>query len=304
MSAGRVLITGAAGFVGSALTAGFAALGWRVTAIDLSFDGAPAPRPGSVETVTVDLSEGVPEGVPGADLVVHAAAVTTEASDLGWSRAAHVAANLRPLLAVLDYAARRPPRALVFLSSTGVFASGDGVDALTDTDLARGTSPYAAAKRAGETLVPATLDGVTAAHVVRLGYIYGPHEQVRPSRRRLSPVAQWLAAARAGRPLEVRADDPHRDWTFAPDLAPALGRLIAGAASRGPVHLGSPFVLADSAMAALVARHVPGATSIAVPASGAMKPPMRPSDIAALRGFVWTAPDAGIARLAAAEVAA
>ncbi len=152
--------------------------------------------------------------------------------------------------------------------------------------------------------MPAALDGVTAAHVVRLGYLYGPHEQVRPSRRRLSPVAQWLAAARAGRPLEVRADDPRRDWTFAPDLAPALARLVAGAARPRPVHLGSPFVLADSAMAALVARHVAGAASVVVPASGPIKPPMQPSDIAALNGFPWTAPETGIARLAAVEVAA
>lgn len=304
MSEGRVLITGAGGFVGGALAEGFEALGWRVTALDLAFvDNGPTGG-ASVDRVIADLSAGVPAHLPPVDVVVHAAAVTTEAADLGWTRAAHVSANLRPLLAMLDYASRTPPRAFVFLSSTGVFASGDGSDALADTDEARGTSPYAAGKRAGETLVPAALEGVTAAHVVRLGYIYGPHEQARPSRRRLSPVGQWLAAARAGRPLEVRADDPRRDWTFAPDLAPAVARLVAGAASPRPVHVGSPFVLTDSAMAALITHHVPGVASIVVPASGPMKPPMRPSDIPALRGFPWTAPDAGIVRLAAAEVVA
>jgi nucleoside-diphosphate-sugar epimerase len=247
----------------------------------------------------------VPANVPPTTVIVHAAAITADPGEPGWPRAAHVAANTRPLLTVLEHAARTRPAAFVFLSSTGVFAAGDGGAAadgraaLRDSDEPSNRSPYAAAKRAGEILVPAALDGVADAHVVRLGHVYGPNEVARPSRLRVSLVAEWLAAARAGRPLSVRTDDPARDWTFAPDLAPALARVAAGGSAGRPLHLGSPHVKTDRALAALVARRFPGTSLSVQPAPTPLKAPMAPSDIPALRGFVWTDLDAGVAALLA-----
>lgn len=299
-----VLITGAGGFVGSALAEGFAALGWRVTALDRTFDEVTRSRLVACDLLTGDLGDTAPDDLPAVTLVIHAAAVTTAAADLGWTPAAHVAANTRPLVSMLEFAARTRPAAFVFLSSSGVFAAGDGGDALTDTDVPTGASPYAAAKRAGELLTLAALDGLTAAHVVRLGYLYGPHETTRATRARTSPVARWLAAARAGRPLVVPSDDPVRDWTFTPDLAPALARLAALPSAHSPVHLCSPFRVNDSAMAALIAARVPGAVCVAEPALGPAKPPMRSSDVSRLGVVRWTTPDEALAQLVAAEVPA
>jgi hypothetical protein len=70
------------------------------------------------------------------------------------------------------------------------------------------------------------------------------------------------------------------------------------------VHLGSPHVVGDRAMAALVAAQVPGAAIEMRPADGAVKPPMRPSAVPALAGVTWTTPADGIARLAGAEITA
>lgn len=298
-----VLVTGAGGFVGSAIAEGFAALGWRVTALDLAFDAATRERLSGCTLVTVALGDTAPGELPPVTLVIHAAAVTTAAADLGWTPAAHVAANMRPLIGMLEYAARTRPAAFVFLSSSGVFAAGDGGAVLTDADVPSGTSPYAAAKRTGELLTVAALEGLSAAHVVRLGYLYGPHETARPTRARPSIVARWLAAARDGQPLLVPADDPTRDWTFTPDLAPALARLIARPPTGRVVHLCSPFTSPDSAMAAIIAAHVPGAVCATGPAIGAAKPPMHASDLSHL-GLRWTAPDAALAQLVAGEVAA
>lgn len=303
MSVSRVTISGAGGFVGSALAVGFAALGWQVTALDQAFDHDTRARLAGHDLVTADLSQGVPAGLPPAQLIVHAAALTTDHVDLGWTRAAHLAANTRPLLAMMEHAAHTDVDAFVFLSSSGVFAVGDGGAALTDTDAPTGRSPYAAAKRAGELLVLAGFDRRPAPHVVRLGYVYGRRETTRATRTRVSLAAQWLAAARAGQPLGVRADDPARDWTFAPDLAPALARLGIAASAGRPVHLGSPYVVSDSALAALVRDHFPTATLVTESVTGALKPPMAPSDIPALRGLVWTDPPTAVAQLAA-EVAA
>jgi nucleoside-diphosphate-sugar epimerase len=117
-------------------------------------------------------------------------------------------------------------------------------------------------------------------------------------------VARWLAAAREGRPLAVPADDPARDWTFTPDLAPALARLAALPPAARPVHLCSPFVRKDSAMAALLAARVPGAVCVTAPATAFPKPPMRASDLSRLGDLRWTAPEAALTLLTAAEVTA
>jgi nucleoside-diphosphate-sugar epimerase len=291
----RALVTGAGGFVGRALASGFAELGWEVTGLDRAY-GAGEER--GVERVVADLETGgVPAAVGAVDLVVHAAWITTDPQALGVTAAEHVAQNVQPLLAVLEYAARAHPADFVFLSSSGVFAPGDASGGLTDADRPTETSPYAAAKRAGELLVPAALGPDTAAHVVRLGYLFGPGEVARPSRLGLSLVAAWRAAARDGRPLEVRSDDPERDWTFAPDLAPALARLLEGPAADRPVHLGSPHVVRDGDLADLVAALHPGVERVTVPATGRVKPPMAPSDLPALRGFAWTDPASGLRTL-------
>lgn len=303
MSPPRVLITGAGGFVGSALAEGFAALGWSVTAIDLAFDDDVRSRLAGLDLVTTDLVAGVPSGLPAALCVIHAAAITTDPYDLGWTQAEHVAANTRPLLAMLEHVSRLRPAAFVFLSSSGVFSSGDGREALRDTDTPTARSSYAVAKRVGELVTLQALQDVTIPHVVRLGYIFGPHETARPSRANVSLVAQWRAAARSGKPLAVRADDPARDWTYVADLAPALASLVASGSGGRIVHLASKHVARDSAMALRIARHYPGATCVTTPAALPVKPPMRACDVPCLRSFVWTDPSAALERMEAAEAA-
>ncbi|MFN7979122.1 MAG: NAD-dependent epimerase/dehydratase family protein [Vicinamibacterales bacterium] len=298
-----VLVTGAGGFVGSALAEGFLALGWRVIAVDRAFDAPTRARLVAARLVTTDLTAAPTDDLPEASVIVHAAAITTDPVELGWTPAAHIAANVQPLLALLTHAARTTPRAFVFLSSSGVFAPGDGAECLRDTDVPTSRTPYAVAKRAGERLTLEALDGI-AAHVVRLGYLYGPHELVRPSRIRVSLVARWIEAARRGEPLVVPANDPRRDWTCVSDLAPALARLVMAPPAAAPVHLASPHVVADSAMAALIAALVPGARVETGPAIAGMKAPMQPSDLDRLGPLSWTSPADGLAALAGAEVRA
>jgi nucleoside-diphosphate-sugar epimerase len=298
----RAIVTGAGGFVGGHIAAGLVASGWRVAAVDLAFDPMARARLAGADLREADLGAGVPD-LPRADLVIHAAAVTTDARALGMTRAAHVRANMAPLLAMLDHAAATGAGAFVFLSSTGVFAATDGRPDLTDACTPTATHEYAAAKRAGEILVPAALSGVCPAHVVRLGHIYGPGEVARSTRATVSPVGRWRDAAARGAPMVVPADDPRRDWTFAPDLAAAIVRLADAPPAPRPLHLTSGHVLTDGQMARLIARISPGATIRTGPAAGT-KPPAIASDIPALDGFRWTAPEEGLPAILAERTAA
>jgi UDP-glucose 4-epimerase len=291
----RATLTGAGGFAGGQIAAGLLAAGWRVAAIDLSFDAGAKARLAGADLVEADLAEGFPD-VPRADLVIHAAALTTDAETLGITPAAHIRANMAPLLAALDHAATSRAGAFVFLSSTGVFAPTDGEPDLTDACTPTAMHPYAAAKRAGELLVPAALAGVCPVHVVRLGYLYGPGEAARPTRAGVSLVRRWCDAVERGEALTVPADDPRRDWTWAPDLGPALLRLAASAPAGRALHLTSGHVLSDGQLARLIARANPRTIVRMGPAIGG-KPPAVPSAIPALDGFRWTAPEEGLAAL-------
>lgn len=298
MTTGSVLVTGAGGFVGSSLTRGFAELGLDVTAVDLAFDddwdgvvarsGAETEvSRGRVHRLVGDLDTELIPRLPPVDLVVHGAWVTTDPGSLGITREEYTASNLGPLQHLLEWARTSQPKVFVFLSSSGVFAADDAVDALTDADMPTSTAPYAEAKRAGERL---SLDfaGSPSAFVVRLGYLCGPGERLRPTRRRRSLVTEWIAAAEQGEPLPVRSDDPVRDWTYTGDLAPAILRVVEGESPRLPIHLGSPHRYRDSEVASLIAGRYPGVRVTTVPGGALVKPPMAPSDVPALEGFAWT----------------
>lgn len=297
----RVLITGAGGFVGGALVSGFVDLGWDVIAVDRDFD--ELSEPDGVQRIVVDLGDS-PADLPASDVVIHAAWVTADPRELGISESDYVELNLRPLATMIEHANDHRTDVFVFVSSSGVFAATDAEGGLDDRSIPTGSSAYAKAKLMGERLVQTELSAETAVRVVRLGYLYGFGESARESRPGVSLVAQWLAAANEGEPLRVRADDPLREWTFAGDLAPVIARLADDPAIQSnPIHLGSPHVVSDTTLAAIIAARAPGLAVASVPAGRPVKPPMIASDLPAIRDFDWTEPSEGLSAMLGAGAA-
>jgi nucleoside-diphosphate-sugar epimerase len=290
----RVLITGAGGFVGSALAEGFIAEGWSVTALDIAFDPSVRGRLSGATLVEAALTAETLARLGACDLVIHAAAITTAAEEMGVSPLAHVRANCDLLLDTLDHATRSGARDFVFLSSSGVFGDS-AVGPFVESTPALATHPYAVAKRAGEVLV--TLPAGIRVIAVRLGPIYGPHETSRATRKHVSPVREWVDAATKGGEVIVTSPRSVRDWTWAPDLPGALLALLALRPEvSGIVHLTSGQISNDKDLAATIADHF----GVRCRQQDAGDPPRRPMqservDLAAL--YPWTPIEAGLGQL-------
>ncbi|MFI5101197.1 MAG: NAD-dependent epimerase/dehydratase family protein, partial [Actinomycetes bacterium] len=79
MNAPRVLVTGAAGSVGSALVSGLPGAGWSVVALDLASARASGPEGVQVVVGNAFSDEVLDVVLPGCAAVVHLAAVPGEA---------------------------------------------------------------------------------------------------------------------------------------------------------------------------------------------------------------------------------
>lgn len=246
MTAGRALITGGGGFVGSHLAEGFGRLGYMVTALDRGFDDKTSERLRDCKCVEGLVSRTALDALATRfDLVVHAAALTSSPHVAGVTEAAHVRANLDPLLDALDFVQRTAVPTFVFVSSSGVFSVGDADEMLLETTPPTGRSAYAVAKRTGEEIVAAAETPELRAVAVRLGYVYGPHERSRPSRVEVSLVRQWADSIARSEPILVRTPGVRRDWTFAGDLAAAIDAALRQVPAAPVVHLGSGAIVTD-----------------------------------------------------------
>jgi UDP-glucose 4-epimerase len=217
--ASLVLVTGGAGFIGSALARALVAKGADVRVLDNLSVGRRAYLEGVPhELIEAPLSEGaaVRDAVRGADAVVHLAARAgipdSVADPLGT-----LDANVVQLVGVLDAARRAGVRRFVFASSNA--AAGDHEPPADETDLPHPVSPYGASKLAGEAYCQAyaATYGI-AACALRFSNAYGPR-----SLHKKSVVAAWLRAALNGQPITIHGDgDQTRDFVYVDDLAAAV----------------------------------------------------------------------------------
>lgn len=158
----HVLVTGAAGFLGARLAAALATdprVG-RVTGLDRV--PATDARPPFITAGMADFER----AAPAADLVIHAAAITSQASEAD-PEAAH-AVNIDGTRALLRWARARPrPPRILYLSSVAVLGHGDEVATESATPAPRST--YGTTKLVAEALLgDAARRGEVEAVILRL----------------------------------------------------------------------------------------------------------------------------------------
>jgi nucleoside-diphosphate-sugar epimerase len=222
-----VVVTGAAGFIGSHVAEAMANAGHEVLAVDaLERSASPgaardnwallAAHPG-VERAEADLVSGDLTFLAGTDVVVHLAGRPGVRSSWGPGRADvrrdNVTATRRLLAACADPAGGRPR--VVVASSSSVYGSAGGRPH-TERDPLRPASPYAASKADMEHLTSVAVRRGMSAVVLRYFSVYGPRQ--RPD----MAFHRFIEAALAGRPLPVFGDGSQsRAFTHVEDIVAA-----------------------------------------------------------------------------------
>jgi UDP-glucuronate 4-epimerase len=255
LKAERVLITGAAGFIGFHLASRLLAAGAAVHGLDNFNDYYDA---GLKKARLAEIGEHPRFAFSRLDLtdyealkalfasfrpdaVVHLAAQAGVRYSLVNPRA-YASANVDGFLSVLEAARARPVRHLVYASSSSVYGANSKVPYHEDDPVLAPVSLYAATKRANELMAQAYahLYGIPCSGV-RFFTVYGPWGR---------PDMAYYAFTRAileGRTIDVfNHGEMQRDFTYVDDVVEALVRLVdlpPGAEASGRDGGSAPHIL-------------------------------------------------------------
>lgn len=260
------LVTGCAGFLGSHLSERLLSTGWVVVGLDGFTDYyarglkeanvAGLRRAPNFTLVESDLVSAPLDAVlDGVDAIFHLAAQPGVQPSFGSGLDSYLHSNVKGTLRLLEAAARRPPCAFVYASSSSVYGDQDRYPVREDAPL-RPISPYGSTKVITEQLAAAFWRGHGVPAVgLRYFTVYGPRQ--RPD----MAFSRFVARAVADEPLLIYGDGRQvREFTYVGDVVEAT---IAAAERGRPgsaynIGGGEPVALLDaiSELANLLGRRV------------------------------------------------
>ncbi|MCY3745532.1 MAG: NAD-dependent epimerase/dehydratase family protein [Acidobacteria bacterium] len=234
-----ILITGGAGFIGSALARERAAAGERVRVLD---DFSTGRRDRVSGNPRIEICEGdirdpvaVRGALEGVGRVAHLAALASvPRAELDPEAAARV--NVDGTLVVLAESRRAGVSALVYASSCSVYGDA-GERPIAESAPLKPRSVYAVTKLAGERHVLLHhRTGGPPAVALRFFNVYGPGQ---PADSPYSGVlARFSAQALAGERSEIHGDGGQtRDFVFVADVVHALVLALQGASGEPGGHV-------------------------------------------------------------------
>ena len=260
MEVNRVLVTGGAGFIGSALVRRLCEIGADVLVVDNLTNGRrerlDGLSPDQVRLVEADVLDGarMRELMRGVDVVYHLACLclrhSLHAPELNHD--VNATGTLRVLLAAREAGVKR----FVYTSSAEVYGRAATMP-LAETETLAPTNVYGAAKLAGEAYARALhITSGFPSVVLRLFNTYGPHGHHERDCGEVVP--RFLLRCMAGLPMVVFGDGAQtRDFNYVDDIARGVcdaGRVDAAVGKT--FNLGSGRQQSVAGLAALVAEVV------------------------------------------------
>jgi UDP-glucuronate 4-epimerase len=263
----RVLLTGAAGFIGSHVAECLVARGDEVVGID-NFDAfypravkeanvAALRRGPGFRLVEGDIRDAKAVGalVTPETVVVHLAARAGVRPSLE-DPALYASVNIEGTAVLLEAVRRAGARRFVFGSSSSVYGDTAPVPFSEDWPALLPISPYAATKRAGE-LLCATFAQIYGLRIMALRFftVYGPRQ--RPD----LAIHKFTRLIAEGRPVPFYGDgSSERDYTYIDDIVGGVRAAVdwtaAPAGALEIVNLGESRTTSLDALVALIARAV------------------------------------------------
>jgi len=236
----KFVITGGAGFLGSALANTLARQGHTVRVLDDLSTGDPARLDPNVTLTRGDVTD-VPKLwslLHGVDCVYHLAARVAVSESVLYPReynATNVGGTVALIQAVHDAGVRR----LVFTSSGAIYGD-QGVQPLREEDLPRPASPYAVSKLSAEYYLNTigALWGIETVNL-RIFNAYGPGQVARVSHPPVIPAI--VRQALGGGSIIVHGDGRQkRDFVYVDDVVTALiNASTASNVNRLTINIGS-----------------------------------------------------------------
>lgn len=231
----RVLVTGGAGFIGSALVRALVGRGDSVAVLDNLSSGSAAAVPAGCELVQADIADATSVDAVASlapEVVIHAAAqISVVQSQADPERDRQV--NLVGTAHVLEGARRAGAHRFVFLSSGGaVYGETSGA---SEQDLPVPASYYAIHKLAAEHYVAVSsaasgggsaVSGMSYA-IARLANVYGPGQRADLEG---GVVAIFASALSSGAPVTIYGSgEQRRDFVHVADVVTAVLAMVDAA---------------------------------------------------------------------------